>query len=158
MSYYFYDRSSPYQKRFICHYKFISWRDPVVTYFLIHFFITVKTFELISGSSLEPIAEPSSTLAIVCGNSTAENEVAIISCPAYNQSINYVAFASYGTPGGTCGQFVIGDCNSSTSMSVVRELCIGKQSCSVLSSYLIFGDPCYSTSKHLYIQVSCKGE
>lgn len=108
----------------------------------------------------EPTSEPSSPLSIVCGNATAEDKVALISCPVSNQSISYVAFASYGTPAGSCGQYTIGDCNSATSMSVVSGLCIGKNSCSVpaSNSISIFGDPCVGTYKHLYIQVVCGGE
>ena len=107
--------------------------------------------------TLKTTAEPSSPLPIICGNAT-ENKIVNISCPASKQSISYVDFASYGTPTGFCGHFSIGGCNSASSVSVVSQRCIGKHSCEVPASYLIFGDPCQSTPKQLNIQVTCGGK
>ena len=49
------------------------------------------------------------------------------------------------------------NCASSNSLSVVRQRCDGKQTCSVPASNDVFGDPCYGTFKYLEIQYSCEG-
>ncbi len=94
--------------------------------------------------------------SVVCGTA-GENVNAVVTCPA-SYLIYAITFASYGTPTGSCGSFVIGGCHSSTSVSVVSPLCMGLQTCSVPASNSEFGDPCSGTSKQLYIQVNCVGE
>ena len=94
--------------------------------------------------------------SVVC-DTAGENVNAVVTCPA-SYLIQAITFASYGTPTGSCGSFVIGGCHSSTSVSVVSPLCIGLQTCSVPASNSEFGDPCSGTSKQLYIQVNCVGE
>jgi Galactose binding lectin domain len=71
---------------------------------------------------------------------------------APGKTITSIDFASYGSPTGTCGNFVAGDCNATTSRSVVEAACLGQNSCSVLADNSVFGDPCVGTSKRLYVQ------
>ena len=96
-----------------------------------------------------------------CNNPTCdyvpENSIATVSCPSGN--ISAITFASFGTPVGSCANgFEINPaCNNVDSVSVVSSLCLGQQSCSVLASDTVFGDPCYGTVKALAIQVACSG-
>ena len=78
----------------------------------------------------------------------------MLSCPD-GQVIDAVTFASFGTPTGDCGSFALGDCNASTSASVVSSLCVGRRSCSVAAANGTFSDPCHKTTKHLAVEVSC---
>jgi hypothetical protein len=73
--------------------------------------------------------------------------------PAWTQSVD---FASYGTPGGKCGNFSLdNNCHAATSQQVVEGLCLGQARCSVPADNNTFGDPCFGTQKRLYVQVSC---
>ena len=70
--------------------------------------------------------------------------------------VNSIIFASYGTPVGSCGNFEYSSCHSNKSMPVVGRQCKGLQSCNISASHSIFGgDPCYDTTEHLFIEVSC---
>jgi len=41
-----------------------------------------------------------------------------------------ITFASYGTPNGGCGQYVVNaSCNTPNSLAIVQGFCNGKQSC-----------------------------
>ena len=82
-----------------------------------------------------------------------ENSVAALTCigaggkPAL---FTGVAFASYGTPTGSCpGPFAKGSCDAPSSVAVVTAACVGKSSCSVPVNNAAFsGDPCVNTLKH----------
>ena len=82
-----------------------------------------------------------------------ENSVAALTCigaggkPAL---FTGVAFASYGTPTGSCpGPFAKGSCDAASSVAVVTAACVGKSSCSVPVNNAAFGgDPCVNTLKH----------
>ena len=64
-----------------------------------------------------------------------------------------VQFASYGTPTGTAGAYVIGSCHASTSMSVVSTYLLGQSgTINIPATNAVFGDPCIGTGKRLYIQ------
>jgi hypothetical protein len=91
--------------------------------------------------------------AHVCG-SGAEDASVTLACPS-GQSIDSVVFASYGTSTGTCGAFATGACNATTSVDVVKALCLGKQSCTILASNGSFGDPCNKTVKSFAVEVTC---
>jgi hypothetical protein len=88
-----------------------------------------------------------------CGTANESAAVTLV-CPT-GQSIATVAFASYGTPRGSCGSFVVGTCNAATSASVLSNACVGKASCKVTANNATFGDPCPSTAKRLFAQVTC---
>lgn len=68
--------------------------------------------------------------------------------------IDSIAFASYGTPTGACGDLSQGSCHAPTSMAVVEKACLQKTSCTVQVDPATFGgDPCPNILKTLYIQV-----
>ncbi len=83
-----------------------------------------------------------------------ENASLTLTCPS-GQVINDVKFASYGTPGGSCGSFTTGACNASNSASVVLDACKGMDICTLKASNDAFGDPCFGTGKKLAAQVAC---
>jgi|GEM_PF-331191 len=98
--------------------------------------------------------EPPVAVTTVCGEAD-EDSTASITCPV-GEVVKSIDFASFGNSTGSCGSFVLGNCNSSQSTSAVGGLCLGKNSCSVDASNDIFGDPCYGVVKHLSFQVSCQ--
>ncbi len=83
-----------------------------------------------------------------------EGSTAALSCPS-GQVIKSIAFASYGTPTGSCPNFVASSCHASTSKSKVEAACLNKQSCNVGANNGVFGDPCVGTYKKLAIAYSC---
>ena len=90
----------------------------------------------------------------VCAQA-AENKIASISCPLH-YAISSVIFASYGTPNGTCSNYTLSSCSAPTSVSVVRNLCLGGQTCSLNATNVLFGiDPCPLTFKRFYVAVLC---
>ena len=70
--------------------------------------------------ALSPLPPP--ITALQCDNQ-ADGFTAAVSCGSYASTIiSAVAFASYGTPSGACGNFVArSSCNSSTSIAVRAE-------------------------------------
>ncbi|KAL5542687.1 hypothetical protein UlMin_010397 [Ulmus minor] len=71
--------------------------------------------------------------------------------------ISSIDFASYGTPQGSCQKLSRGKCHSSNSASVVSKACLGRNSCSVGISNIVFGgDPCRGTVKTLAVEAKCK--
>jgi hypothetical protein len=88
-----------------------------------------------------------------CGTGN-ENSVAQVDCPPGTQ-VSAVAFASYGTPEGSCGAFTQSSCHSEASTEQVEQLCVGKASCVVPANDGVFGDPCEGSEKRLYVQVVC---
>ncbi|MEO5729220.1 MAG: M12 family metallo-peptidase [Byssovorax sp.] len=85
-----------------------------------------------------------------------EGGTATLSCPA-GKVITSVSFASYGTPGGSCGSFSTSSCNAASSASVVNNACLNKASCAVAATNQVFGDPCGGTVKRLSVQYACGG-
>jgi hypothetical protein len=76
-----------------------------------------------------------------CGN--VGQDVSInLSCEQSGGVISKVDFASYGTSSGACGQMKQGTCHAANSTTVVQQLCLGKQKCSVPAAVDLFGDPC----------------
>ncbi|KAK9933102.1 hypothetical protein M0R45_020311 [Rubus argutus] len=68
-----------------------------------------------------------------------------------------IEFASYGTPQGSCQKFSEGNCHASNSLSIVSEACLGKNSCSIGVSNLVFGgDPCRGIVKTLAVEARCR--
>ena len=92
--------------------------------------------------------------SIVC-----ENEIVHISCEA-NQTIS-VTSASYGRNSGTICPTTSGSstrgCRAADSLTIVQDLCDGRQTCSVPARNNVFGDPCQNTYKYLYIEHCCLG-
>jgi len=93
---------------------------------------------------------------IVCDtipSRAGEGDSLTINCPF--GIIDSITFASYGTATGSCGNFAIGECHATNSLSVVSSACLGKSSCTVFSHNDTFGDPCDGTPKSLYVQAVC---
>lgn len=89
----------------------------------------------------------------ICGTANEGGQACLT--PSAGYYFSSVQFASYGTPGGSCGSFSLGGCHSSLSQSKVEEALIGKTGATCVdSSNIIFGDPCGGTVKRLYIQAS----
>jgi len=89
----------------------------------------------------------------VCGAAPETNTVNL-QCPS-GQSITYVSFVSFGNPSGTCGNYRKGDCDAGSALTVVKQACLLKNSCSVAVDAKIFGDPCFKTPKEFVVEVVC---
>ncbi len=89
----------------------------------------------------------------LCGTAN-ENGVVNLSAPA-ETVFNYVNFASYGTPGGTCGNFTVNlTCHSQTSQAVSETYLLGNNTAGIPATNAVFGDPCSGTGKRLYVEAS----
>jgi hypothetical protein len=89
----------------------------------------------------------------ICGTANEGGQACLT--PSAGYYFSSVQFASYGTPGGSCGSFTQGGCHSSLSQSKVEEALIGKTGATCVdASNIVFGDPCGGTAKRLYVQAS----
>ena len=79
-------------------------------------------------------------------------------------TIDDVVFASFGTPTGTCtaganspsNTFKVGGCNQQDTAAILKNLCVGKASCTVPEPMVhFFGEPCHHVTKTLDAAVSC---
>jgi len=64
-----------------------------------------------------------------------------------------VVFASYGTPTGTGGNYVQGQCHASNSLTIVSNSALGQTAVTLQASNGIFGDPCGGTVKRLAVSL-----
>ncbi|MFN5441938.1 MAG: beta strand repeat-containing protein, partial [Flavobacteriia bacterium] len=64
-----------------------------------------------------------------------------------------VAFASYGTPTGSNGNYTIGSCHSTTSTSVMSAAIGQSGTFSVVANNATFGDPCSTVGKTLAVKL-----
>ena len=102
-----------------------------------------------SISTPEPGAEN------ICSEASYPNP-AVLRCLDAGAVISEITFASYGTPEGSCGDYIVNTtCHSPNSSFIVESYCSGKQSCTVPAITPIFGDPCVGTYKKLVIQARC---
>lgn len=86
------------------------------------------------------------------GGMVQENAVLTLQCAAGTGTISSIAFADFGTPSGTCGNYTHGSCTTASAAATVAKLCAGKTSCAVNASNAVFGsDPCYGTAKSLAV-------
>jgi hypothetical protein len=83
----------------------------------------------------------------------AEGGNALLTAPSGTYFSN-VAFASYGTPGGTSPNFTIGSCHATSSQSVTEGYLLGNNSATIPANNGVFGDPCVGTVKKVYILAS----
>ena len=107
------------------------------------------------------LAESAWTTAAPSGSCgyVAENSVLTLTCApkpgATAGNFTGVAFASFGTPEGSCPQFTASSCNSGNSVAAVTASCLGKASCSIPATNTFFGgDPCYGTVKALAVRLT----
>ncbi|CAL9092868.1 unnamed protein product [Musa textilis] len=47
------------------------------------------------------------------------------------RTITSVDFATFGEPGGTCGAYVSGRCGSDEAVAILKDACLGRESCSI---------------------------
>eukprot|EP01119_Soliformovum_irregulare_P017039 TRINITY_DN5017_c0_g1_i4.p1 TRINITY_DN5017_c0_g1~~TRINITY_DN5017_c0_g1_i4.p1 ORF type:complete len:571 (-),score=139.84 TRINITY_DN5017_c0_g1_i4:68-1780(-) len=78
-----------------------------------------------------------------------------IYCGTTDGLIEDIQFASFGDPTGSCGNFQMGRCNSDQSLQVVKNMCLGKQSCSIPANIATFGKTCNTPDLRLAVQASC---
>ena len=86
-----------------------------------------------------------------------EDETAALRCDA-GSTIKSVAFASFGTPTGSCASrnFADGNCSAKDAEAIVAEACLGKETCAIdVSSQTFKGDPCSDVPKELAVRVTC---
>ncbi|XP_016511915.1 beta-galactosidase 6-like [Nicotiana tabacum] len=69
-------------------------------------------------------------------------------------NITALNFASFGTPKGDCGAFIIGSCHLDV-LSIVHQDCVGKPGCLIPISTAKFGDPCPGIVKSLAVEAFC---
>ncbi|GAA4341653.1 nidogen-like domain-containing protein [Flaviaesturariibacter amylovorans] len=108
-----------------------------------------------SSDNCSPVSLSVVKSGIICGIA-AENGTITLQAPA-GTVIDRIDFASYGTPTGSCGNFVQGWCHAGNSKAVVEGLALNQNSFSVQASNLVFGDPCFGTVKRLVIQAHYTG-
>jgi pectate lyase len=116
------------------------------------FSLTVNDGEFEDQASVTVLVSPVSSAGL-CDTAEENNSLMLI-CPS-GQVITEIKFASYGTPGGSCGSFTAGSCNASNSVSVVSDACKGMNSCTVYAGNDSFGNPCEGTVKMLAAEVVC---
>jgi hypothetical protein len=106
------------------------------------------------------IPQPPPAVGDVCGQATEQDKTLTLTCDS-GATFTGVAFASYGTPTGSCasGQAVNPACNANTSVAVVTAACVGKSSCTIDVSNDAFGgaDPCFDVVKHLAVSLTGPG-
>jgi hypothetical protein len=94
----------------------------------------------------------------VCGEASEGAKVLNLTCGS-GAAFTGVAFASFGTPTGTCaGGFAQGACHAPSSLAVLQAACLGQNACTVVADASVFGgDPCYGVQKRLDARVTCSG-
>jgi hypothetical protein len=118
---------------------------------------TVNPSDINNGSydNCGPVTLSVQNTGTICATA-AEGSSLTLTAPA-GTVITAINFASYGTPNGTCGNFTIGGCHASNSLSIVQSLALNKNSVTIGALNGIFGDPCGGTVKRLYIQATYAG-
>ena len=71
-----------------------------------------------------------------------------------------VAFASIGTPNGTCGSFTAGHCagDPAVAKAAVTKLCVGKAQCEISADINVLNkgkDPCLGIAKSTTVSLTC---
>ncbi|WJX36395.1 hypothetical protein P8452_24277 [Trifolium repens] len=97
---------------------------------------TLILFEEMGGSPFN-VSVQTITIGSICATAVA-GQTLELKCPD-GKTFSKVEFASYGDkPRGKCGSFQRGRWEASDSVSVVKNLCIGKQSCSIFMTDTTF--------------------
>ena len=81
-----------------------------------------------------------------------ENNSLVLTAPA-GKIFTSVEFASYGTPGGSNGNYTLGACHAATSTTVIEGLAMGNNTMTVLANNATFGDPCATSAKFLAVKL-----
>lgn len=87
----------------------------------------------------------------VCGTSLPGSTFTITA--PNNGIFDKILFASYGTPTGTCGNFGIGGCHASNTVTKLAPLLLGQNTLTMSFGQQdgLFGDPCMGVNKFLYV-------
>ena len=113
----------------------------------------VNNQTLCNGSLVNAVSfRSTSTTGTICGD-VNEGDTLNLSAPP-GSVFTSVPFASYGNATGSCGNFVLGSCNSSNSIGVVSAAALGQNSFNLEASNANFGDPCNGTAKKLKVQLN----
>ncbi|XP_061360009.1 beta-galactosidase 10 [Gastrolobium bilobum] len=81
--------------------------------------------------------------------------IARLTCPR-NTVISAVKFASFGTPSGTCGSYLKGDCHDPNSSIVVEKACLNKNDCVIkLNEENFKNNLCPGLSRKLAVEAVC---
>jgi predicted DNA-binding protein len=62
-----------------------------------------------------------------------------------------ILFASYGTPVGEYGQWVLGNCHAENSLEIISQYALGNNTFSISADNSVFGDPCGGVAKRLAV-------
>lgn len=109
----------------------------------------LQIFNLIQNNKLD---FTNGAHGVLC-STVSEGGTVSLTAPAGSVFIN-VAFASYGSPGGTCGAFILGGCHASSSQSIVEGYVLGRNFANISATNTVFGDPCSGTGKALYVEAT----
>ncbi|RWW89738.1 hypothetical protein BHE74_00001231 [Ensete ventricosum] len=115
---------------------------------------TLLLFEEAGGNPLQ-VNFQTVTVGAACA-SASEGETLSLSCHR-GSTISSVDFASFEEPKGTCGAFEGGEgCSSDEAFAVVKDSCLGKESCSIEITEE-FGKSCGTlpSPRKLAVQVTC---
>ncbi|XP_064966420.1 beta-galactosidase 13-like [Musa acuminata AAA Group] len=96
------------------------------------------------------------TVGTACASASAsEGDVLSLSCQG-GRTISSVDFATFGEPDGTCGAYVSGGCVSHEAVAILKDACLGRDSCSIQISDKI-GTSCakLASPRKLVVQVTC---
>ena len=108
--------------------------------------------------SIRPVPAPPTppTSPVACGV-VGEDKVLLLGCPD-GKAISGVAFAAWGTPGGTCPHNLTHSpkCDDAGKVKpIVEKACVGKVGCSIKADRGALEDPCYGVVKTLAIELHC---
>jgi hypothetical protein len=86
-----------------------------------------------------------------------EGTVGQLSCADKEAVISMVKFASFGNPFGTCdSQIGYGSCHAGSSVHVIENTCLHKNSCAISVDDFTFGDVCGSIDeRQLAVELVC---
>ncbi|QCE15155.1 beta-galactosidase [Vigna unguiculata] len=78
-----------------------------------------------------------------------------LTCPS-NTHISAVKFASFGTPSGSCGSYLKGDCHDPNSSTVVEKACLNKNDCVIkLTEENFKTNLCLGLTRKLAVEAVC---
>ncbi|KAL9272366.1 Beta-galactosidase 7-like protein, partial [Drosera capensis] len=94
------------------------------------------------------------TVGSVCGHAYEGHRLEL-QCQGEG-TIKEIKFASFGSPGGTCGSFFTGDCAAPKTEHIVKRLCLGKSHCVIHVTDKLFGTlPCLTGEARLAVEAVC---
>ena len=119
--------------------------------------VTINPADVNNGSTdnCGPVTLSLQNTGIICATA-AEGQSLTLTAPA-GTVITAINFASYGTPTGSCGNFVQGACHAPNTKAIVESLALNNNSVTITADNNLFGDPCGGTVKRLYITATYSG-